>query len=226
MQPKSTSKKSYPITGYPNNNDKKNILLSKEHLVIQISLLFLFWNSHRIPSSIHKRPLYSRAEGGRKRKREERGEPERERLWPRWYMYEAFSCSREPDTGREGIKQTGRQDADGEGGGGRELVWMLAAVWTGPNLVARPFPGFRLHRKCYQTVYIFGLLFTALVTRCLRFWRFRKRREPLFHPSKPGPSNGSLPFSLSLSRSHLLPFPFLFSLSTSIPGRATSFVGG
>lgn len=28
------------------------------------------------------------------------------------YIYEAFSCSREPDTGREGIKQTGRQDAD------------------------------------------------------------------------------------------------------------------
>lgn len=89
---------------------------------------------------------------------------------------------------------------------------MLAAVWTGPNLVARPFPGFRLHRKCYQTVYIFGLLFTALVTRCLRFWRFRKRREPLFHPC---PDLAIV--SLSFSRSHLLPFPFLFSFSTSIP---------
>lgn len=96
MQPKSTSKKSYPITGYPNNNDKKNILLSKEHLVIQISLVFLFWNSHRpllprmrIPSSIHKRPLYSRVEGGRKGKREAREERngKREALASTVYIY-------------------------------------------------------------------------------------------------------------------------------------------
>lgn len=83
---------------------------------------------------------------------------------------------------------------------------MLAAVWTGPNLVARPFPGFRLHRKCYQTVYIFGLLFTALVTRCLRFWRFRKRREPLFHPC---PDLAIVSLSLSLVRIFSL-FHFYF----------------
>lgn len=83
---------------------------------------------------------------------------------------------------------------------------MLAAVWTGPNLVARPFPGFRLHRKCYQTVYIFGLLFTALVTRCLRFWRFRKRREPLFHPC---PDLAIISLSLSLVRIFSL-FHFYF----------------
>lgn len=71
----------------------------------------------RIPSSIHKRPLYSRVEGGRKGKREAREERngKREALASTVYIYiyEAFSCSREPDTGREGIKQTGRQDADG-----------------------------------------------------------------------------------------------------------------
>lgn len=52
-----------------------------------------------------------------------RGEKRKERgfslhgLYIYIYIHETFSCSREADTGREGIKQTGRQDADG---GGRE----------------------------------------------------------------------------------------------------------
>lgn len=63
------------------------------------------------------RPREEEEEGGK------RGEKRKERgfslhgLYIYIYIHETFSCSREADTGREGIKQTGRQDADG---GGRE----------------------------------------------------------------------------------------------------------
>lgn len=219
MQPKSTSKKSYPITGYPNNNDKKNILLSKEHLVIQISLVFLFWNSHRpllprmrIPSSIHKRPLYSRVEGGRKGKREAREERngKREALASTVYIYiyEAFSCSREPDTGREGIKQTGRQDADG-GRVGLNACGCLNRTQPRCSAISRvPVAPEMLPNSLHlrPALYSPGNALSP-------FLKVQEAARTAF-PSLSGPCNS---LSLSFSRSHLLPFPFLFSFSTSIP---------
>lgn len=225
MQPKSTSKKSYPITGYPNNNDKKNILLSKEHLVIQISLVFLFWNSHRpllprmrIPSSIHKRPLYSRVEGGRKGKREAREERNGKRealastVYIYIYIYEAFSCSREPDTGREGIKQTGRQDADG-GRVGLNACGCLNRTQPRCSAISRvPVAPEMLPNSLHlrPALYSPGNALSP-------FLKVQEAARTAF-PSLSGPCNS---LSLSFSRSHLLPFPFLFSFSTSIP-RATS----
>lgn len=204
MQPKSTSKKSYPITGYPNNNDKKNILLSKEHLVIQISLLFLFWNSHRIPSSIHKRPLYSRAEGGRKRKGRTR---KREALASMVYVRSVlvFQGARH----RSGRDKTNGETGRRRGGRGWARVGLnacgclnrtqprcsaISRVPVAPEMLPNS-----LHLR--PALYSPGNALSP-------FLKVQETARTAF-PSLPGPSNGSFPFSLSLVRIFCL-FHFYF----------------